>query len=146
MQGHWVQSYGGKVKVRQDSRLVPFVMSESYLKVWMSMHPAQKRISPLSSASAPRVMATLLSTQCTETSRKERSLEESKRITPIRSGNEGRMASTRPNPKCAITSAGLVRHAQDIRHLSGRDIDNVIYTRSMALNWRTASIRTISNR
>lgn len=35
--------FGGKVKVRGKTgeRLVPFVISESYLKVWMEMHPNQ---------------------------------------------------------------------------------------------------------
>ena len=131
----------GKVKVRGKTgeRLVPFVMSESYLKVWMSMHPAPEEDKPLFVGLCTKSYGNSLSYTMYRNivKRAVAGAGIKKRITPhtFRHSRATHLASTLTESEmCHYLGWELGSDMPKIYvHLSGRDIDNAIYNKVYGL-------------
>ena len=134
-------NYGGKVKVRGKTgeRLVPFVMSESYLKIWMSMHPLPEEDRPLFVGLCTKSYGNSL-TYTMYRNIVKRAVTDAgikKRITPhtFRHSRATHLASTLTESEmCHYLGWELGSDMPKIYvHLSGRDIDNAIYNKVYGL-------------
>lgn len=134
--------FGGKVKVRGKTgeRLVPFVISESYLKIWMGMHPCPGEDNSLFVSLSPRSYGKPLYYEIYNHIVKAavNGAGIKKRISPhtLRHSRATHLASMLTESEmCHYLGWQLGSDMPRIYvHLSGRDIDNAIYSKVYGLD------------
>ena len=133
--------YGGKVKVRGKTgeRLVPFVMAEPYIKNWVQMHPNPAHNEPLFVGTGNKNFGKPLFYESYQNIIK-RAVKKSgiqKKVTPhiIRHTRATHLASKLTESEmCHYLGWQLGSDMPKVYvHLSGRDIDNAIYTKVYGL-------------
>jgi len=134
--------FGGKVKVRGKTgeRLVPFVISESFLKNWMQMHPCPKEDNSLFVSLSPRSYGKPLYYEMynhiVKAAVNDAGIK--KRISPhtLRHSRATHLASMLTESEmCHYLGWQLGSDMPRIYvHLSGRDIDNAIYNKVYGLD------------
>jgi len=133
--------YGGKVKVRGKTgeRLVPFVMAEPYIKNWIQMHPNPGLNEPLFVGTGNKNFGKTLFYESYQNLLK-RAIKKSgiqKRVTPhiLRHTRATHLASKLTESEmCHYLGWQLGSDMPRVYvHLSGRDIDNAIYSKVYGL-------------
>ncbi|KYC53414.1 MAG: putative tyrosine recombinase XerC-like protein [Candidatus Methanofastidiosum methylothiophilum] len=134
--------FGGKVKVRGKTgeRLVPFVISESYLKVWMEMHPNPRDNESLFVSIGYKSYGGPLSYEMYNLVLKKalKRAGITKKISPhsLRHSRATHLASTLTESEmCHYLGWQMGSDMPRIYvHLSGRDIDKAIYSKVYGLD------------
>lgn len=134
--------FGGKVKVsgKTGERKVPFVISESYLKIWMGMHPFPEESNSLFISICSKSYGEPLYYEMYNNILK-RAVSEAgikKKVTPhtLRHSRATHLASMLTESEmCHYLGWRLGSDMPRIYvHLSGRDIDNAIYSKVYGLD------------
>lgn len=134
--------FGGKVKVsgKTGERRVPFVISESYLKIWMGMHPSPEENNSLFVSFGPKTYGEPLYYEIYNHILKRAVVDAGikKKVTPhtLRHSRATHLASMLTESEmCHYLGWQLGSDMPKVYvHLSGRDIDNAIYNKVYGLD------------